>query len=173
MRLSDLAGQYELESWQLDYLRRKILRQHPEEGFLFRKHDGKKFHWILSDEGKDWVDTVYYGDDRPQVEREIDFYLRRIRELENATGTSRPYRVYEAMDIHQIALDMAVSTNRAYAAARLLAARHPEAMLDARPLYISAAGVRWLEENVFKKRYLQDLMTYKIGLQQLEKEMRK
>jgi hypothetical protein len=130
----------------------------------------------ITDEGIRWLKEVYYNYDLPLMEADISFEKTRIEELKSELNLRRikypkQYMKFKSMDVDSLMEHFQKTNSAIYKAVKVLKREgYEDLILQKDPIILGKDGVQWLEENVFLKNHLQDLITYKIELARLLEE---
>jgi hypothetical protein len=155
-------------------------QRHDVKDYIFARH-GKE-SWIIpqmnqkgvvtfyiKDEGVRWLHEVYDNLDVSLIDGEIAFEKKRIQELQSELEIwnlkyPKKYRKYQSMNLNELADEFQKSPSAIYKAIKAMEQNGQNEILKRRPTVISAAGVQWIEENIFQKAYLDHLIDYKLQL---------
>lgn len=163
-----------LSDRQMRSIKTAINKRHKEDNWLkqMQTPDGSSALYIYL-EGADWVESVYLNPAKDSLSAEIEFTLRHIRRLENELGKREPCRIYFDLNRIQLCQYFECTERYMFQIINRLKKVKPETYYKQNgQTFITAEGVKWMEENVFKKKYLINLQRYKRRLQQIKKERR-
>lgn len=155
MRFSDVQNQFGLSDWQMKWIKEKCNRSHRADRWLcYRTNmDGEKELWMYL-EGVKWVEEVYLNFDVPYKTAEIEFVKRNIKRLEQELKIGKERVAYRNMYTKELMLYFGKSSRSIYSAVRKLKRSIPDAvLLVKKKTIVSAEGVKWIEQNVYKEKY--------------------
>jgi hypothetical protein len=171
MRFSDVQNQFGLSDWQMKWIKEKCNRSHRADRWLcYRTNmDGEKELWMYL-EGVKWVEEVYLNFDVPYKTAEIEFVKRNIKRLEQELKIGKERVAYRNMYTKELMLYFGKSSRSIYSAVRKLKRSIPDAvLLVKKKTIVSAEGVKWIEQNVYKEKYIENLYDYKRLLQEIKR----
>lgn len=116
----------------------------------------------------DWLKEVYFNKNGFFLDREIHFLNARIKDLENELGISHYEKVYPSLNVKGLQEYFSKSNSSI-----LKAIERMNKKLDCKcykdgNLYITPTGVKWLDQNYYRKSYLKELLEYKKTLNEKE-----
>lgn len=171
MRFSDVQNQFGLSDWQMKWIKEKCNRSHRADRWLcYRTNmDAEKELWMYL-EGVKWVEEVYLNFDVPYKTAEIEFVKRNIKRLEQELKIKREPISYRAMNIKELAFYFGKSKRSIFSAIKKLSFFIPGAVsATTKKTVVSADGVKWIEQNCYKEKYIEDLYEYKRLLQEIKR----
>lgn len=171
MRFSDVQTRFGLSDWQMKWIKEKCNRSHRADRWLCYRTDmdGKKELWMYL-EGVKWIEEVYLNYDVPYKTAEINFVLKNIRRLEQELKIGKDRVVYRDMCIKELMHYFGKSSRSIYSSVRELKRSIPNAVyLKKKKIIVSAEGVKWIEENAYKEKYIENLYDYKRLLQEMKR----
>lgn len=145
----------------------RIKDRHPHEyWFRTRYAQNGQTHLMLDDECKRWLEEVYFNKSKYYLDLEIDFFEKRIRELEEELKIPHKEKSYNDMTIFEIMDEFDKTRNSVDVAIHKMIK-----VLGTDVKYkkdgfvvIKDYGVKWLYEKYYRKEYLKELEKYKLRL---------
>ncbi|MCR0531845.1 hypothetical protein MKC55_21080 [[Clostridium] innocuum] len=162
---------FNLTDRQMYYIRDRIRKYHQgDEWFKFENNAiGEKELWIYM-EGVNWIEEVYLQFDVPYIEAEIQFVSKQIKRLEAELNVHCDPIHCEDMDINDLSIYFQKAKKTIYNEINKNKKDLEKYILERKPIKLSKEGVRWIELNLYRKRYMKDLYLYKRVLQDRKRE---
>lgn len=173
MRFSDVQSRFDLSDWQMKWIKEKCKKSHRDDRWLcYRTNfDGERELWIYL-EGVEWIQEVYLNYDVPYKTAEIKFVLKNIGRLEQELKFGKDRVAYRNMSVKELMIYFKKSSRSIYSSVRALKQNNPNAIfLVKKKMIVSADGVKWIEQNIYKEKYIEDLYDYKRLLQEIKREI--
>lgn len=157
---------FNLTDRQMYYIRDRIRKYHKEdEWFIFEYNAiGEKELWIYL-EGVHWIEEVYLQYDTPYIEAEIQFVSKQIKRLEEELNVHCDPIHCEDMDIIELSIYFQKAKKTIYNEINKNRKDLEKYIIGKKPIKLSEEGVRWMELNLYRKRYMKDLYLYKRVMQ--------
>lgn len=171
IRFSDVQKQLELSNRQMKWIREKCKKSHRGDRWLFYRTniEGKQELWMYL-EGVKWIEQVYLNYDVPYKTAEVIFVEKNIKRLEQELKIKKDPVAYRSMNVKELAIYFQKSLNSINSAIRRLKNKNPGTVsLVAKKTVVSAEGVKWIEQNVYKEKYIENLYEYKRLLQEIKR----
>lgn len=152
---------FNLTDRQMYYIRDRIRKYHKEdEWFIFEYNAiGEKELWIYL-EGVHWIEEVYLQYDTPYIEAEIQFVSKQIKRLEEELNVHCDPIHCEDMDIIELSIYFQKAKKTIYNEINKNRKDLEKYIIGKKPIKLSEEGVRWMELNLYRKRYMKDLYLY-------------
>lgn len=115
-----------------------------------------------------WLKEVYFNKDGFFLDREIHFLDARIKHLENELGISHYEKVYPCLDVKELQKYFDKSNSSILKAIERMNKKIDCKCYKNGKLYITSTGVKWLDQNYYRKSYLKELLEYKKLLNEKE-----
>lgn len=162
---------FNLTDRQMYYIRDRIRKYHKEdEWFIFEYNAiGEKELWIYL-EGVHWIEEVYLQYDTPYIEAEIQFVSKQIKRLEEELNVHCDPIHCEDMDIIELSIYFQKAKKTIYNEINKNRKDLEKYIIGKKPIKLSEEGVRWMELNLYRKRYMKDLYLYKRVMQDRKRE---
>lgn len=162
---------FNLTDRQMYYIRDRIRKYHKEdEWFIFEYNAiGEKELWIYL-EGVHWIEEVYLQYDTPYIEAEIQFVSKQIKRLEEELNVHCDPIHCEDMDIIELSIYFQKAKKTIYNKINKNRKDLEKYIIGKKPIKLSEEGVRWMELNLYRKRYMKDLYLYKRVMQDRKRE---
>lgn len=162
---------FNLTDRQMYYIRDRIRKYHKEdEWFIFEYNAiGEKELWIYL-EGVHWIEEVYLQYDTPYIEAEIQFVSKQIKRLEEELNVHCDPIHCEDMDIIELSIYFQKAKKTIYNEINKNRKDLEKYIIGKKPIKLSEEGVRWMELNLYRKRYKKDLYLYKRVMQDRKRE---
>lgn len=162
---------FNLTDRQMYYVRDRIRKYHRgDDWFVFTDNAiGERELWIYL-EGVAWIKEVYLQFEVPYIDAEINFVSKQIERLEKELGVHCDPIQCEDMDIHDLSIYFKKAEKTMYNEIRKHQNDLQKFIVAKHPITLSKDGVRWIELNIYRKRYMQDLYFYKRVLQDRKRE---
>ncbi len=116
----------------------------------------------------DWLKEVYFNKDGFFLDREIHFLNARIRDLENELGISHYEKIYSYLNVKELKEYFGKSNSSILKAIERINKKIDCKCYKDGKLYITPTGVKWLDQNYYRKSYLKELLEYKKLLNEKE-----
>lgn len=144
-----------------------MLKKHPTCRWRSEKIRSKRYYIVI--EGFYWLMSVYFQNEKKQIDADIEFFLLRISQYEELLKID-PENLFteeicvtdlpkffnrEKRTIEKTIIKMQKATGKNY-----------KYSINENK-YISAEGIEWLCKNCFKQKYLEILEKYKMKLTEL------
>lgn len=171
IRFSVVQKQFELSKWQMKWIKEKCTGNHRGDRWLFYRTsiEGKQELWMYM-EGVKWIEEVYMNYDVPYKTAEIIFVEKNIKRLEQELKIKKEPVAYRSMNVKELTIYFKKSSRSIYSAIRKLKNKNPGTVsLVAKKTVVSAEGVKWIEQNVYKEKYIENLYKYKRLLQEIKR----
>ncbi len=142
-----------------------MVEKHPTCRWKGKRPNRKKYYILI--EGYYWLILVYFQNEKLQIDADVDFFTKRIKQYEDALKINPKILWEKDMNINQLEnyfhraygtiknniIKMNKATNGKYK-------YHDEN----NKIIISKEGIEWLCKNCFKQKYLELLEAYKMEL---------
>ena len=115
-----------------------------------------------------WLKEVYFYKDGFFLDREIHFLNARIKDLENELDISHYERVYPCLNVKELQEYFGKSKSSILKAIERMNKKIDCKCYKYGKLYITPTGVKWLDQNYYRKSYLKELLKYKKLLNEKE-----
>ena len=171
IRFSTVQKQFDLSKWQMKWIKEKCAGSHRGDFWLFyhTSIEGKKELWMYM-EGVKWIEEVYLNYDVPYKTAEIIFVEKNIERLEQELKIKREPIPYRSMNIKELSLYFKKSTRSIFSSIKKLKLVDSNAVSTTKKkTVVSAEGVKWIEQNCYKEKYIEDLYEYKRFLQEIKR----
>ena len=129
----------------------------------------RKELWIYL-EGVHWIEEVYLQYDTPYIEAEIQFVSKQIKRLEEELNVHCDPIHCEDMDIIELSIYFQKAKKTIYNEINKNRKDLEKYIIGKKPIKLSEEGVRWMELNLYRKRYMKDLYLYKRVMQDRKRE---
>lgn len=149
-------------------LLRIIKKRHPEETWIYKRLS-QNGRWItmINVECVKWLEEVYFNKSKYYLDLEIEFYEKRIKEIEEKLGVEPKKFLYNDMSISELMNYFKKSRNSVdiaiYKMIKILG--EDVRYKKDNKIIIKDYGVKWLNEKYYRKAYLKELEKYKIMLE--------
>ena len=165
---------FSISEKDLDLAIRRMIKRHPYEKWIQKRiaSNGEKVVYLKLEFVK-WLEEVYFNKDKYYLDAEIDFFRKQVVRLEEELNIPHKEFNYQAMTVRDLCRFFDRELPAIYIAIkrwRQCVSMKKEFLEDGR-LIIPSEGVKWLNENYFRKAYLKDLEFYKLELQKRKKEL--
>ena len=142
-----------------------MIAKHPSCRWRSEKLNSKKYYVLI--EGFYWLMNVYFGKGKTFIDRDIDFFKKRIEQYEELLNIEHNENWWNK--------DMDIKTMCKYFSRKDITVRKAiKKMCDSGfgeyktlrdgKVVVSSMGVEWICKNVFKQKYLELLEKYKMQL---------
>lgn len=171
MRFSDVKKRFDLSDRQMNWIKEKCFKSHRADCWIFCRTNmmGEEELWMYM-EGVKWIEEVYLNYDVPYKTAEIEFVKGNIKRLEQELKIKREPISYRAMNIKELAFYFGKSKRSIFSAIKKLRFFIPGAVsATTKKTVVSADGVKWIEQNCYKEKYIEDLYEYKRLLQEIKR----
>lgn len=160
-------GGKEISHKDLRYAIDIMLKKHPTCRWRSIKIRSKRYYIVI--EGFYWLVSVYFQNEKKQIDADIEFFLLRISQYEELLK-HQPEKLFtedisvkdlpeffkrEKRTIEKAIIKMQKTTGKNYK------------YLKDEKYFLSAEGIEWLCKNCFKQKYLEILEKYKMKLTEL------
>lgn len=173
IKFDGVLRKHNLTKRQVYHILEKIKKYHTEDHWFRNELNefGERELWIYM-EGAEWIQKVYLNYSISYLTAEINFTLEQIERLESEFNYHKEPTKLPDMDVKMLASFFSADTSTIHRVIKkYLAPKHPEYLRRKRPMIVYGAGVRWLLENVFREKYLLELLSYKRQLQNRKREI--
>ena len=116
----------------------------------------------------DWLKEVYFNKDGFFLDREIHFLNAKIKDLENELGISHYEKNYLYLNVKELQEYFNKSNSSILKAIERMNKKMNCKCYKDGKLYITPIGVKWLDQNYYRKSYLKELLNYKKILNEKE-----
>lgn len=137
--------------------------KHPSCRWKCQNPDSRK-HYILA-EGFYWLLDVYYQQEKPLIDADIEFFITRIQLYEELLNVPTKDFFVDNMYVYELDeyFKRKAETIRK-AILKMLKVNKTYRFIDNGKYKISKEGIKWLCKNCFKYKYLELLEKYKMEL---------
>ena len=115
-----------------------------------------------------WLKEVYLNKDGFFLDREIHFLNARIKDLENELDISHYEKIYPCLNVKELQEYFGKSNSSILKAIERMNKKIDCKCYKYGKLYITPTGVKWLDQNYYRKSYLKELLKYKKLLNEKE-----
>ena len=123
---------------------------------------------LFSLEFVDWLKEVYFNKNGFFLDREIHFLNARIKDLEKELDISHYEKVYPCLNVKELKEYFSKSNSSILKAIERMNKRIDCKCYKDGKLYITPTGVKWLDQNYYRKSYFKELLEYKKLLNEKE-----
>lgn len=158
---------FSLTTKQFGRVMRNIERRHPLESWIKRIKENDKEKVYIKQECVEWLKEVYFNKEEHYLALKIEFYKKRIFDLEQELGIISQPKKYRNTLLRFLDLEFNKSRNVIQVAVHRMQKEFPYPIKHevAGMIIVKAEGVKWLRENYFRRDYLKELEEYKWILQ--------
>ena len=142
-----------------------MVEKHPTCRWKGKRPNRKKYYILI--EGYYWLILVYFQNEKLQIDADVDFFTKRIKQYEDALKIN-PKILWEK-DMPRKELEKYF--NRKYGTIKKAVTKMNKETNgkykycnENRQIIISKEGIEWLCKNCFKQKYLELLEEYKMEL---------
>lgn len=118
----------------------------------------------------EWLKEVYFSKDGFFLDREVHFLNARILNMENELGASHYEKNYPYLNVKGLQKYFNKSNSSILKAIERMNKNIDCKCYKDGKLYITPNGVKWLDQNYYRKSYLKELLDYKKLLNEKENE---
>ena len=147
-----------------------IKKRHPYQKWIkYEYAKNGQVNLIINAECKRWLDEVYFNKSKFYLDLEIDFFERRIKELEMQLKLPHKEKIYKDMSIPEIMLMNNKTRDSVDVAIHKMTKKLGSNVKYKKDgvVKIKSYGVKWLYEKYFRHKYLTELEREKIRLDYL------
>lgn len=139
-------------------------KKHKNCRWKFTRQKGNK-HYVLI-EGFYWLISVYFQNEKKQIDADIDFFVSRIKQYEELLHIDHKNLWNKDMNISEIIsyFNRAHETIKKGLQKMNKATNGKYKYIKDNKIIISSLGIEWLCKNCFKHKYLELLEEYKMEL---------
>ena len=116
----------------------------------------------------DQLKEVYFNKNGFFLDREIHFLNTRIKDLENELGISHYEKIYSYLNVRELQKNFCKSNSSILKAIERMNKKIDCKCYKDGKLFITSTGVKWLDQNYYRKSYLKELLEYKKLLNERE-----
>lgn len=109
----------------------------------------------------DWLKEVYFNKNGFFLDREIRFLNARIKDLEKELDNSHYEKIYSYLNVRELQKYFGKSNSSILKAIERMNKKIDCKYYKDGKLYIIPTGVKWLDQNYYRKSYLKELLKYK------------
>lgn len=150
----------------------RIKKRHPHQYWFKTRfaQNGQK-HLMIAQECKMWLDEVYFNKSKYYLDLEIDFFEKRVKNLEQQLGITHIEKYYENMTIKEIMFEYQKTRNSVDVAVHKMikVLGSNVKYKNDNKIVIRSVGIKWIYEKYYRKEYLSELEYYKNYLETLYK----
>lgn len=164
----DVQEMFSLTTKQFGRVLRNIKRRHKYDYYLWINRDkDNKSKMYINNECVDWLRKVYFNKEVHYLTSEIEFYKEKIFDLENELGIDHKRNKYVSTSLRFLPYKFDKSVSAIHVALYRMKKvfPYPITFEDDGVICVKEEGVRWLNENYFKRDYLKELEEYKWHLE--------
>lgn len=115
-----------------------------------------------------WLNEVYFNKNGFFLDREIHFLNAKIKDLENELGISHYEKNYPYLNVKELQEYFDKSNSSILKAIERMNKKTDCKCYREGKLYITPIGVKWLDQNYYRKSYIKELLNYKKILNEKE-----
>lgn len=123
---------------------------------------------LINLEFVNWLNEVYFNKNGFFLDREIHFLNAKIKDLENELGISHYEKNYPYLNVKELQKYFDKSNSSILKAIERMNKKTDCKCYREGKLYITPIGVKWLDQNYYRKSYLKELLNYKKILNEKE-----
>ena len=170
----DIIYHFSISKEKLNMINRKMKKRHPNENWLVpRKDPHGDIVYYLRLEYYCWLEEVYFNHSGFYLDREIAFFKKQIARLEIELNVNPIEKEYSRCTIKELCFLFGKNKSAILKAIQRMQERNNDnyKTFSNHQLVISQTGVKWLDENYFRKDYLYKLEEYKLKLQIIKRRI--
>lgn len=142
-----------------------MLKKHPSCRWRSERKKNKRYYILI--EGYSWLKNVFFQKEKTIIDADVDFFKIRIHKYEELLKLEAKNRFcMEDMTVKELERYFEkVNSSVRYAIKKMCESGYSNyKFYKDRKVVISALGVEWLCQNIFKQKYLKLLEEYKMEL---------
>ena len=144
-----------------------MLKKHPTCRWRSTKIRSKRYYIVI--EGFYWLVSVYFQNEKKQIDADIEFFLLRISQYEELLKYQPEILFTEDIsvkDLPEFFKREKRTIEKAIIKMQKTTGKNYKYLKDEK-YFLSAEGIEWLCKNCFKQKYLEILEQYKMKLTEL------
>lgn len=146
---------------QLNHAVKIMEKYHYFENWIWYRLGPTDLIVLFNLEFVDWLNEVYFNKNGFFLDREIHFLNAKIKDLENELGISHYEKNYPYLNVKELQEYFDKSNSSILKAIERMNKKTDCKCYREGKLYITPTGVKWLDQNYYRKSYLKELLKYK------------
>lgn len=168
MYRNDVKRKLGVSEEQLNHAIKVMEKYHYFEDWIWYRSGPTDLIFLFNLEFVNWLNEVYFNKNGFFLDREIHFLNARILDLENELGISHYEKVYSYLNVKGLQEYFDKSNSSILKAIERMNKKIDCKCYKNEKLYITPIGVKWLDQNYYRKSYIKELLNYKKILNEKE-----